>query len=72
VVLQPSLTGTLPEGVITMTPAPTDSILGVPVINGDPSLLANHVLTWLQECVNLCRPKDVHIMDGSLSEDKKT
>jgi len=71
VVLQPSLTGTLPEGVTTMTPAPTDSILGVPVIHGDPSILANHVLTWLQECVDLCRPKDVHIMDGSLSEDKK-
>ena len=66
-----------------MAEPPTHSpLLAAPMAHGDPSLLAPHVLEWLQESVALCRfthphltplcrPKQVHIMDGSNAEDKR-
>ena len=45
--------------------------LNCPVVRGDPSLLTPHVAAWLQECVALCQPERVHLMDGSPQEDRE-
>ena len=45
--------------------------LGVPLVHGDASLLQPHVMSWIQENINLCKPDNVHIMDGSVEEDKQ-
>lgn len=45
--------------------------LPCPVSGGDPTLLAPHLLDWVVECVTLCQPADIHIMDGSLEEDRQ-
>eukprot|EP00092_Neocalanus_flemingeri_P065937 GFUD01080257.1.p1 GENE.GFUD01080257.1~~GFUD01080257.1.p1 ORF type:complete len:560 (-),score=96.72 GFUD01080257.1:331-2010(-) len=45
--------------------------LSSPVSRGDISLLAPHVLAWVRDCVDLCTPNDVHIMDGSPQEDRE-
>jgi len=42
-----------------------------PVVRGDVSVLVPHVLSWITDCVDLCTPKDVHIMDGSPQEDRE-
>ena len=31
-------------------------------------MLPSQVLAWVEECVALCTPRDVHIMDGSAEE----
>ena len=35
---------------------------------GDWAMLPGSVLAWVEECVALCDPRDVHIMDGSDQE----
>jgi len=42
-----------------------------PVSGGDPSLLRPHMLDWVIQCIELCGPTDIHIMDGSIEEDRK-
>eukprot|EP00091_Calanus_sinicus_P023205 TRINITY_DN771_c0_g1_i12.p1 TRINITY_DN771_c0_g1~~TRINITY_DN771_c0_g1_i12.p1 ORF type:complete len:102 (-),score=21.32 TRINITY_DN771_c0_g1_i12:205-510(-) len=49
----------------------TSISLSSPVVRGDVSSLAPHILAWVGDCVDLCTPKDVHIMDGSPQEDRE-
>ena len=34
-------------------------------------MLPGPVLTWVEECVALCAPRDVHIMDGTDQETRE-
>lgn len=36
--------------------------------SGDWAMLPSPVLDWVEECVALCSPLSVHIMDGSPQE----
>ena len=38
------------------------------VTRGDLGMVPGHVTTWLEQCVDTCQPRDVHIMDGSPQE----
>jgi len=49
----------------------TNITLSSPVERGDVGLLAPHVLSWVADCVDLCKPKNIHIMDGSPQEDRE-
>jgi len=42
----------------------------LPVIHGDWMALPSSVRTWTLEQIELCQPENLHIMDGSLAEDK--
>ena len=42
--------------------------LSVELSSGDWTSLPAGVLQWVEECVALCQPRDVHIMDGSDQE----
>ena len=45
-------------------------MIPVTLSRGEWSDLPAGVLQWVEECVDLCRPRDVHIMDGSAQEAK--
>ena len=45
--------------------------LSVELSSGDWTSLPAGVLQWVEECVALCQPRDVHIMDGSVKEAKE-
>ena len=38
------------------------------VSRGDLEMLPGHVATWVEQCVDTCQPREVHIMDGSPQE----
>ena len=42
--------------------------LSISLSSGDWAMLPSPVLAWVEECVALCSPRDVHIMDGSAEE----
>ena len=42
--------------------------LSISLSSGDWAMLPSQVLAWVEECVALCTPRDVHIMDGSAEE----
>ena len=42
--------------------------LSISLSSGDWAMLPSQVLAWVEECVALCSPRDVHIMDGSAEE----
>ena len=39
--------------------------------SGDWAMLPGPVLRWVEECVALCDPRDVHIMDGTEQETRE-
>ena len=39
--------------------------------SGDWAMLPGPVLAWVEECVALCDPRDVHIMDGTDQETRE-
>merc|ERR1719412_730294 len=43
---------------------------GVAIIHGDWLALPSSVRTWTQQQIEMCQPDNLHIMDGSLAEDK--
>lgn len=43
----------------------------VPIVNGDWMELPSSVRFWAQDQIKLCQPDNLHIMDGSISEDEK-
>ena len=38
------------------------------VTKGDLGHVPNHVYAWLEDCVSMCTPREVHIMDGTPQE----
>ena len=45
-----------------MEPPVHSPLLSAPLAHGDPQQLPPQVLSWLQECVTLCSPKQVTLM----------
>ena len=38
---------------------------------GDLGLLPPGMLDWVSECISLCQPQDLYIMDGTIEEDRE-
>ena len=47
--------------IVNMSPS-------ISLSRGDWAMLPSPVLSWVEECVALCGPRDLHIMDGSEQE----
>ena len=45
-----------------MEPPVHSPLLSAPLAYGDPQQLPPQVLSWLQECVSLCNPKQVPLV----------
>lgn len=45
--------------------------LPCPIAKGDLDLLSPSMNGWVSECISLCQPKDIYIMDGTIEEDRQ-
>ena len=46
-------------------------IANVPLVNHTNVPLSPKIQAFIEECVKLCQPNDVHICDGSLQENEQ-
>ena len=56
------------ESKLYLTAVMEPKLLSELVTRGDLGMVPGHVTTWLEQCVDTCQPRNIHILDGSPQE----